>query len=147
MRYVAHCFALLLVASSAFGQSGGTGSIQGTVTDPSGAVVAGAAVTASNLATGVRTERKTTGAGFFVLSLLPAGEYTVTVSATGFQNLTHTRVTVDALAVVGLDLRLQIGAATESVTVEASPSMLKTDDVALGGSIQNNVYDLSLIHI
>ena len=141
MRYVARCFALLLVASSAFGQSGGTGSIQGTVTDPSGAVVAGAAVTASNLATGVRTERKTTEAGFFVLSLLPAGEYSVTVTATGFQNLTQTRVIVDALAVVGLDLRLQIGAATESVTVEASPSMLKTDDVALGGSIQNNVYD------
>ena len=141
MRHVAYCFALLLAASSAFGQAGGTGTIQGTITDPSGAIVAGATVTATNLATGVRTDRKTTDAGFFVLSFLPAGEYSVTVTAAGFQTLTQPRVAVDALAVVGLDLKVQIGAASQSVTVEAAPSMLKTDDVALGGSIQNNVYD------
>ncbi len=141
MRHVAYCFALLLGASAAYGQAGGTGSIQGTITDPSGAVVAGAPVTATNLATGVRTERKTTDAGFFVLPFLPAGEYSVTVTAAGFQSLTQPRVAVDALAVVGLDLKVQIGAASQSVTVEAAPSMLKTDDVALGGSIQNNVYD------
>ncbi|HTS63690.1 MAG TPA: TonB-dependent receptor [Candidatus Acidoferrales bacterium] len=140
MRQVA-CFLGLLIASlPAFSQSGGTGTIQGTVTDPSGAMVAGAAVTATNLGTGVRTERKTTEAGFFVLSLLPAGEYSVSVQAIGFQTLTQARVVVDALAVVGLDLKLQIGAATQSVTVEAAPSMLKTDDVALGGSVENNVY-------
>ena len=97
MRHVTYCFALLLAAGSAFGQAGGTGSIQGTVTDPSGAVVGGAAVTASNLSTGVRTERKTTDAGFFVLSLLPPGEYTVTVNAPGFQSLVRARVVVDAL--------------------------------------------------
>ena len=141
MRHVAYCFALLLAAGSAFGQAGGTGTIQGTITDPSGAIVAGATVTATNLATGVRTDRKTTDAGFFVLSFLPAGEYSVTVTAAGFQTLTQPRVAVDALAVVGLDLKVQIGAASQSVTVEAAPSMLKTDDVALGGSIQNNVYD------
>src|SRR6185369_8591699 len=115
--------------------------IQGTVSDPSGAIVAGASVAATNVSTGVKTERKTTEAGFFSLSLLPAGEYTVTVSASGFQNLTQVRVIVDALATVGLDLKLQIGTSNQSVTVEAAPSMLKTDDVALGGSIQNNVYD------
>src|SRR5438477_242739 len=59
-----------LFRSSLFGQVGGTGSIQGTVTDPSGAVVVGAAVTATNLKTAVETARKTTDAGFFVLSLL-----------------------------------------------------------------------------
>ena len=96
--------------------------------------MAGAAVTATNLTTGVETDRKTTDAGFFVLSLLPAGEYTVTVKATGFQTLTQARVMVDALAVVGLDLKLQLGAASQSVTVDTAASMLKTDDVALGGS-------------
>ena len=141
MRHVAHCFVLLIAAVPAFGQAGGTGSIQGTVTDPSGAVVGGAAVSATNLATGVRTERKTTEAGFFALSLLPAGEYSVTVTATGFQNFTQAKVVVDALAVIGLDFKLQLGASTQSVTVSGEPSMLKTDDVALGGTIQNNVYD------
>ena len=72
MRHVA---VFLFTIVSVFAQSGGTGTIQGTVTDPSGAVVTGASVTATNLKTGVKTERKTTDAGFFVLSLLPAGEY------------------------------------------------------------------------
>lgn len=141
MRHVAYCIAFLIAAGLAFGQAGGTGSIQGTVTDPSGAVVAGASVSATNLETGVRTDRKTTEAGFFVLSLLPAGDYTVTVTATGFQTLNQPHVIIEALATVGLDLKLQIGASNQSVTVETSPSMLKTDDVALGSSVANNVYD------
>ncbi len=141
MRHVACCFVFLFSAISAFGQAGGTGSIQGTITDPSGAVVADASITAVNLATGVRSDRKSTSAGVFVLSLLPAGEYSVTVSAAGFQTVTQPRVVVDALATVGLDLKLPIGAANQSVTVDVAPSMLKTDDVALGGTIENNVYD------
>src|SRR3954470_9699066 len=141
MRHAAVCFAFLFAVGSAYGQAGGTGSIQGTVTDPSGAVVSGASIVATNLATGVKTERVTTDAGFFALSLLPAGQYTVTVTAAGFQTLTQTRVVVDALATVGLDIKLQLGSANQSVTVNAEASMLMTDDVALGGSIQNHVYD------
>src|SRR5438270_3365012 len=99
MRHVASFLGLLLAAASACGQAGGTGSIQGTVSDPSGGVVPGATVTATNIATGVRIERKTTDAGFFVLSLLPAGEYSVSVTATGFQTLALARVAVDALAI------------------------------------------------
>jgi hypothetical protein len=141
MRHFVFCLALLSAAALAFGQAGGTGTIQGTVTDPSGAAVPGASVTATNVGTGVRTERKTTEAGFVALSLLPAGEYTVTVTAAGFQTLSQEHVTVDALGVVGLKLELQIGAANQSVTVEAAPSVLKTDDSTLGSSMQNNVYD------
>src|SRR4051794_40095504 len=74
MRHVAYRFLALIAAVPAFGQAGGPGGIQGTVTDRSGAIVAGATVSAMNLATGVKTDRKTTDAGFFVLSLLPAGE-------------------------------------------------------------------------
>jgi hypothetical protein len=141
MRYVVLCLALLLAAAVAFGQAGGTGTIQGSVTDPSGAAIPAASVTATNVGTGIKTERKTTEAGFFALQLLPAGEYTVTATATGFQALTQTRVMVDALGVVGLDLKLQVGAANQSITVEAAPSALKTDDVALGSTMQNNVYE------
>ena len=71
MRHVVSFFALLAAALPAFGQVGGTGTIQGTVTDPSGAVVSGASVTATNVATGVQTDRKTTDAGFFAIPLLP----------------------------------------------------------------------------
>jgi hypothetical protein len=141
MRHVALCFALLATAGSALAQVGGTGSIEGTVTDPSGAVVSAATVTAANLATGSETVRKTTDAGFFVIPLLTAGEYTLTVKAAGFQTLTQTHVIVEALATVGVNPRLEIGAASQSITVEDQPTILKTDDVALGSSVDNLVYD------
>src|SRR3984885_759114 len=141
MRHVAVCFALFLIAGSAFAQVAGTGSIEGTVTDPSGGAVSNAAVTATNVATGVETSRKTTEAGVFVLPLLPPGEYTVTIKANGFQTLTQAKVIVEALATVGMNAKLQIGAATQSVTVIDQPTILKTDDVALGSSVDNRVYD------
>jgi hypothetical protein len=141
MRNVQVSFLLLVSAIMASGQVGGTGTIQGTVTDPSGGVVSGASVTATNAGTGVETVRKTTEAGFFVLSLLPAGDYTVTVKATGFQTFVQPHVAVDALQVVGISPKLEVGQATQTVTVSDAPSVLKTDDAILGSSMKNNVYD------
>jgi hypothetical protein len=131
----------MIAAIPLLAQVGGTGSIEGTVTDPSGAVVVGATVTATNIATGVATVHTTTDAGLYVLPLLTPGEYSVTVKAAGFQTLTEEHVIVDALANVGLSPKLQIGAASQSVTIAAGASILKTDDVALGSSMENNVYD------
>ena len=71
---------------------------------------------------------------------LPPGEYRVKVSAAGFQGLTEQHVIVEALGTVPLDLKLQIGSASEQVTVESTATMLHTDDATLGGSMQNNVY-------
>ena len=130
-----------MLVVSALGQVGGTGSIEGTVTDPLGAVVADATVTATNVATRVVTIRKTTEAGFFVLPLLSAGEYTVTVKATGFETLTQPHVIVDALAVVPVNPKLKIGMSTQSITVEEQPTLLKAEDAVLGSSIENEVYD------
>jgi hypothetical protein len=141
MRYVAICFALLVSASTVFAQTGGTGSIQGTVTDPSGAVVSGAAVDADNNATGIKTDTVTTDAGVFVLPQLLPGTYTVTVTATGFESLKQEHVIVDALQTVALNPKLQVGAATQYVTVSSQPTMLQTDDSHLGQSVDNNVYD------
>jgi hypothetical protein len=139
-RVSAFCIVLVLASGIAMAQVAGGGSIQGTITDPSGAVVPGATVTAENIATGVDTVRQTTAAGFFVLTPLPAGEYRVLVTAPGFQGLRQERVVVEALATVGLNLQLQLGSATQQVTVEESATMLHTDDATLGGSMQNVVY-------
>jgi hypothetical protein len=130
------CFSTLIWA-----QVAGSGSIEGTVVDPSGAAVAGATVTATNVATGVQTVRQTTNAGFFAISPLPPGQYRITVSASGFKTLTQESVTLEALATVGLNLKLELGMASQSITVESAPSMLKTDDATLGASMQNEVYD------
>ena len=101
--------AALLLAVPGFGQIGGAGSIQGVVSDPSGAVVPGASVTATNVETQVKTTRETSGAGLYNLSPLQAGEYSVTVSAGGFQTAVQQHMVVDALATVGLNFSLKIG--------------------------------------
>jgi hypothetical protein len=142
MRHVVlFVFALSLMAGTAFAQTAGTGAIQGTVTDPSGAAVPGAAVTATNVATGTETSRTTTGAGYYVLPLLDPGEYTVTVKATGFETLTQLHVIVDALATVAVDPKLQIGATTQTVTVRERPTVLNADDAVLGSAVENQIYD------
>ena len=130
-----------LVSGTALGQVTGSGTIQGTISDSSGAVVPGASVTAINKATGVQTERSTTAAGFYVLSPLPAGEYTVRVTAPGFQTLSQEHIVVDATANVGLNLELKVGSASETVTVEGTAVALHTEDATLGGSVGNQVYN------
>src|SRR5690349_950561 len=131
----------LAASGTAWGQVTGSGTIQGSVTDSSGAVVPEASVTAINVATGVETERTTTPAGFYVLSPLPAGEYTVRVAASGFQTLSQQHIVVDATANVGLNLELKVGSASETVTVEGTPVVLHTEDATLGGTVDNQVYN------
>jgi len=131
---------VLIATGTAVAQVGGSGTVEGTITDPSGAVVPQATVTATNVATGVETVRQATAAGFYVLSPLPAGEYNVKVAASGFQTVTQEHVVVDALATVSLSLQLTIGAATQQVTVTESPTMLHTDDATLGQTMEHNVY-------
>jgi Carboxypeptidase regulatory-like domain/TonB-dependent Receptor Plug Domain len=140
MRVIYALLAVLLPVANVIAQVSGSGTIQGTVTDPSGGVVAGAVVVAANVETGVETSRKTTEAGFFVLSPLQPGEYTVTVKADGFQTLTQQHVVVVALGTVGLNPKLVLGTASQSVTVEAAPLQLHTDDATLGSSMENEIY-------
>src|ERR1700689_4804068 len=78
-------FALLLIASSAMYGQGVTGRIQGTVHDPSNAIVAGATVTITNQATGYHAEVPTTQAGEYLAPNMPPGTYTVSVTAPGFK--------------------------------------------------------------
>jgi hypothetical protein len=101
MQVFSCLLAALLTVAIVTAQVGGSGTIQGTATDPSGAVVAGASATAANVETGIQTTRQTTDAGFFALSPLQPGEYTVTIKAQGFQTITQEDVVVVAL---GADL-------------------------------------------
>src|ERR1700733_1182328 len=98
-------------------QVGGGGTVNGTVLDPNGAAVPGATVVARNIATGVETTKQTTDAGLYVITPLPPGEYTITVSANGFQTLIQEKVIVDALATVGVNITMKVGEVSEKVTV------------------------------
>ena len=110
------------------------------MSDATGAVIPGAVVEATNVATGIKTTRQTTAAGYYVLSPLPAGVYTIAVTAGGFQRLQQENVTVDALSTVGLDLTLQIGMATETVTVTDVAPALNTSDARMGQTMRNETY-------
>ena len=143
LSLLAPCMAALLLivgGSTTLAQTSGTGSIQGTVTDPTGSRVVSASVTATNTLTGVGTTAVTTDAGHFVISLLQPAPYKVVVTATGFAPATQPSVVVDALAVVRVDVQLSVGASTQTVTVTGEQQMLATDDVKLGSAISNETY-------
>lgn len=133
--------AILLAQSiNVIAQTGGGGTIQGTVTDPGGAVVPGATVVVTNVATSVETTKQTNDSGIYVISPLPPGEYKVVVSFTGFQTVIQEKVIVDALSRVTVNLALQVGKVSETVTVADAPSQLNTSDPRLGTTIRNELY-------
>ena len=131
---------LALFAGSAMAQLAGTGAISGTVTDPTGAVVPGATVTATNTGTNVQSVRTTSSAGDYNITPLIPGNYTVTVTANGFGTTVQKNITVDALATVALQIKLAVGRANETVTITDAPPVLSTTDATLGGVMDNEMY-------
>jgi len=118
---------LLAAAAAAYAQSeAGAGTISGSVVDPSGAAVAGARVTALSPATGFQRSVETTESGIFTLVRMPAGSYDVTVEKQGFKQLRRGAVVVNVGSVTPLDVRLEIGAVSESVTVTGETGVVET---------------------
>ena len=128
-----------LAAGPAGAQIGGSGTIQGTVFDSSGAVVVGASVVAVNTATAVETRRATSGSGLYVVSPLTAGTYSVTVSAQGFVSSVRHDVVVDANSSVSVNVTLAAGL-QEEVTVADTAPPLNTTDARLGQTVRAEVY-------
>jgi hypothetical protein len=113
------------------GQVASSTTLVGTVTDNSGAVVAGADVVAVQNATKVSYTGKTTAAGDYSLPYVDVGTYTITVKAPGFDKVVHINVMVEVNATVRTDFSLKIGSVSNEVTVTDSPPPLATDDAAL----------------
>jgi hypothetical protein len=138
VKYFAGCsLAVLLCLSSALGQTV-TSSITGQVTDPSGAVVAGAKVIAENAATSVKTSTETNASGVYTIRFLPIGTYTVTIEGKGFSTQKISPFTLEIDQTAKIDASLTIGSST-TVSVEADfHPILDTSDATLGNTLSTN---------
>ncbi len=130
--------AILLMAQGAWAQAN-RGSITGTVADPSGAVVSGVAVTATNTATNVPASTVSNAEGIYVVPNLPPGVYTVEFRRDGFETLVHPDVTVNSTEVVRVDTTLHVGTVTSTVTVSGGAPVIDMDTAAVGTNIKATV--------
>src|SRR2546428_43057 len=128
----------MLLTVSVYGQTT-NGSIQGTVTDSSGATLTRATVTARNLDTGLTNSTVTTDAGLYSLPNLPPGRYSVKVEATGLKKYEREGVTVLTGSTVSLVIEMQIGSVTETITVNADASQLETATSDIGVTVERSL--------
>ena len=117
------------------------GEIDGRILDPSGAVVVGANVVATNPATGTSAAAKTNQDGIYSIAYLLPGTYTVEVEMTGFKKLERPGIEVRVNDKVNLELRLEVGATAETVEVTGTPPVLETNEVSLGQVVDKRRID------
>ena len=128
---------LFLFPALVFAQSD-TAQISGFVKDPTASVVPGASVTITNEATGLERKTATNESGYYVVSSLPPGFYTVTVEATGFKKFVKTRNKVDPNLAATIDAALAVGAVSETVEVVATVAAVQSETATVGKLIENS---------
>jgi carboxypeptidase family protein len=137
-------FAVLLLCVPAFPQ-GSTGRILGTVTDQSGGVVAGATVTVLDVDRGTPRTLTTDDAGAYNAPSLTPGKYTVRVEAKGFKRIERQNLVVEVGHEYRIDLTVQPGEQTQTVTVTESVPLVETTNATMGGTLENaDIVDLPL---
>ena len=127
--------ALLATAGGLYGQIAGAGVVQGTMTDPTGAVVPGAEATAVGLATGSKTRPRLRRRASMRTDAAVRRGIQVTASAKGFQTTVREKVIVNALSIVEVNFALTMGATTQQITVTAASPILNTSDGSRGNTV------------
>jgi hypothetical protein len=131
----------LICALAAFAQ-GDRGTITGTVTDPTGAVVPNANIQVTNSDTSSEYKIATTSTGNYTLANLPAGSYVLTVDAPGFKKFERPGLVVQVAETIRVDAVLQVGAATDTVTVTTEAPLLKTESGEISHQVDFSDADL-----
>jgi hypothetical protein len=122
-----------------------TATIVGTISDPSGAPIANADVVATDTERGTVWPTKTTSSGTYNLLRLPVGNYTVKVTAPGFQTSTHSAFTLVLNQTARVDVQMKVGQVSESVQVTGEAPVLQTQDAQVGNVMDSNsITNLSL---
>jgi hypothetical protein len=134
MRTVQATVCILVFSCATLAQSD-RGTITGTVSDPAGAVVANAAIQAKNVGTGGLYDVVSTATGNYTLAELPVGRYEVSVTVPGFKKFVRQGLTLQVAQTLRIDITLDVGNVSESVTVSEATPLLKTES----GELSHNV--------
>jgi len=132
---------LLFVICLAVGAQTGTSNITGTVRDTNGSVVAGAAVTAKNEATGVTSTQTTTESGLYSFASLPVGNYTITIEKQGFKTLQKKNNALQVGEPLTVDGALEIGQVSETVTVTGGAEQLQNSNATIGNVVEQKAIE------
>jgi hypothetical protein len=133
VRSLVVAICLLLSSLAAFAQTD-RGTITGAVSDTTGAVIPGVSIEAKNAQTGAVYQAGSSETGNYTLAQLPAGTYELSATLPGFKKFVRAGVIVSVATVLRIDVTLEVGAAGESVTVEAASPLLKTES----GEVSHN---------
>ena len=139
-NFLCVCVLFLCAASVALGQAG-RGSVSGLVTDPNGALVPGAKVILRNPATGTTQHTVTSGSGLYTFVSLNPGVYQVTATQTGFKTVTLEKITVSVDQVTQVNITLQVGAISETVTVTEGAELVEPSNSTVGSLIPAEAID------
>src|SRR5208283_4704208 len=124
--YVLCALPLVLLVLSTQSLAQGYGTISGTVSDPSGAMISSATVTATQTLTGTVTKTKSGGYGNYVFPTLLPSKYSISISAAGFENYTQTGITLEADQALTINIHLKVGSQTQTVTISADAPQIDT---------------------
>src|ERR1051326_1103670 len=144
-RLVSRLLAISVLVSAALAQST-EGTVSGTVTDPSDAHIAGAAVTALNIGTGVGTSTVTNSSGVYVFASLPPGRYRITAEHPGFRRAVFHNIDLAIGSQISVNVALELGQATESVEVTGAASEVNVTSATIGAAMESRrILDLPLV--
>ena len=147
MKFLGSVACLLLSTSAIFAQ-GALGTITGTVADPSGAVVGNASIEVKNTGTGQVYKTVSTATGNYTVAQLPVGSYDLSATVMGFKSYKRSGLDLAAAQIMRIDIPLEVGSQTESVTVTAEASLLKTESGDLTHNVtMSTLTDLPLLGI
>jgi len=138
----------LIVSAAVVLAQSDRGTITGTVADPAGAVVANAPIEAKNTETGAVFQGASSDTGNYTLAQLPVGTYEISVAVAGFKKYVRQNINVGVAQTLRVDIALEVGSASESVTVSEQSSLLKTESGEMSHTIQaQRLIDLGLLGI
>ncbi|HVU45633.1 MAG TPA: carboxypeptidase-like regulatory domain-containing protein [Terracidiphilus sp.] len=130
--------ALLFTPCLVKAQIAGTGNIQGTVADSSGAVIPNATVTLTDEATHVKRTTQTSGAGVYLFPGVPVGTYDLSATATGFKSYVQTKIVLEVGSSIAVNPALTVGSREQTVEVQAEGLALQTEDPTFKQTIDSN---------